>query len=114
MTNLTVERRAQADLTPNFGGVMLTPAINESYWSYRVLLSPGQAIVGFPKFFTIGIGFAVEEDWNTNLPHDCGTEEIFQHIADNKGDDAIPDNDVRAAIRLIQEAVAADMAAGAA
>ncbi len=105
---LRLERRDQADKTTHFGNVMLTPALGEDYWAYRVLLSPSQAIVGFPKFFTTGIGFAVEEDWNTNLPYTCETEEIFAHIAHNKGDDSISDDDVREAIRMVREAAAAD------
>jgi hypothetical protein len=105
MTNeLKLERRDQADATAHIGPVMLTPAIGEDYWTYRVRLSDKQAVVGFPKFMTIGIGFAVEEDWNTNFPYTCGTEETFQHIKHNKGDDSISDDDVRAAIALIQAA----------
>jgi hypothetical protein len=108
-TELKLERRNQADKTPILGGgVMLTPAIDEDYWAYRVRLSAEQAVVGFPKFGTIGIGFAVEEDWNTNLPYTCATESIFGHIEDNKGDDSISDDDVRAAIALIQQAARKD------
>lgn len=68
---LTLEVRGQEDRTVAVGPMMLTPLIDEGYWKYRVMLSDTQAIVGFPKFFTVGIGFAVEEDWNTNLPHTC-------------------------------------------
>lgn len=81
---------------------------DQDYWTYRVRLSEGQAIVGFRKFMTIGIGFALEDDWNTNLPYNCETEEIFQHIKRNKGDDSISDDDCREAIRMIQEAVRKD------
>jgi hypothetical protein len=108
---LRLERRDQADKTTHFGGMMLTPAIDQDYWTYRVLLSPSQAIVGFPKFFTTGIGFAIEDDWNTNLPYTSDTEEIFRHIAHNKGDDSISDDDVREAIRMVREAAAADVEA---
>ena len=109
---LTLERRDQQNKTPVIGGVaMMTPAIDEDYWAYRVRLSDKQAIVGFPKFMTIGIGFAIEEDWNTNLPYTCGTDEIFEHISHNKGDDAIADDDVRAAIALVQQAATEDRAA---
>jgi hypothetical protein len=105
MTDLTLETRDQADTTEHIGPALLTPAISEDYWSYRVQLSERQAVIGFPKFYTTGIGFAAEDaDWNTNLPYTCDTEEIFQHIKKNKGDDAITDNAVRAAIRLIQAA----------
>lgn len=109
MTNLRLERRYQADKTFRIDGIALTPALGNNYWAYRVVLTPAQAVVGFPKFSTIGIGFAVEEDWNTNLPYTCGTDKIFQHIKHNKGDDAISDDDVREAIRLIQEAARTDL-----
>lgn len=108
---LTVERKNQQP-QPAIGGVIaVTPPLNESFWAYRVVLTESQAVVGFPKFSTIGIGFADEEDWNTNLPWTSNAEEIAAHIADNKGDDAITDEDVVAAIRLIQAAVAEDKAA---
>ena len=70
--------------------------------AYRVKLSETQAIVGFPKYSTIGIGFAQEEDWNTNLPWTTQAEEIFAHIAHNKGDSAISDEQCIEAIRMIQ------------
>jgi hypothetical protein len=102
---LVLETRDQPNKSQVVPGIMMTPLIDENYWAYRVRLSDKQAVVGFPKFTTTGIGFAVEEaDWNTNLPYTAGTEEIFQHIRKNKGDDAIPDEDVREAIRLIQAA----------
>lgn len=105
--SLVVERREQAPgglLTP---GMMMTPAIGPDYWSYRVMLGD-QAILAFPKFATIGIGFALEEDWNTNLPWSCEAEEIFAHIKHNKGSDAISDEVCIEAIRLIQAAIAED------
>lgn len=87
---------------------MIAPAVDEDYWEYRVIVGEHQAVVGFPKFSTIGIGFAVEDNWNTNLPYTSDTERIFQHIAENKGDDRISDDTVRAAIRMIQEAASND------
>lgn len=110
-TRLQLERRAETDRTVRVGPVSLTPSISPDYWAYRVKLGETQAIVGFPKFGTVGIGFAVEEDWNTNLPYTCGTQEIFDHIAHNKGDDSIADADCIEAIRLVQEAIAEDRAA---
>lgn len=105
---LTLERKNQSDGTVIFGaGVMMTPAIDEDYWQYRVVLTAKQSIVGFPKFGTIGIGFAVEEDWNTNLPYTCETQKIWNHIKGNKGV-KIPDSDCIAAIAMIQEAVRSD------
>ena len=111
MSKLVLETRGQADTTGKIGPAVFTPDIHEDYWSYRVRLNDtGQAVIAFPKFFTMGIGFAQEEDWNTNLPYTCDTDKIFSHIVKNKGDDAISDDDVRAAIRLIQEAVRAEKA----
>jgi len=110
---LQLESKNQPNETPVLGGgvVMMTPAIDEDYWQYRVRLTDEQAVVGFPKFMTIGIGFAVEEDWNSNLPYTVEAEQIFEHIKHNKGDDSIADDDVRAAIRMIQVAAAADRSA---
>lgn len=108
MTKLTVERRDQEDKTPHIGPIMMTPSLGEDYWAYRVRVAEGQAIVAFPKFATIGIGFAVETDWNTNLPWTCGAQEIFDHIGHNKGHDSIADEDCIEAIKLIQAALLED------
>jgi hypothetical protein len=110
---LVLERKEEQDrpplVTKHGGQLLMTPPINEGYWAYRVRLSETQAIVGFPKFGTIGIGFAVEDDWNTNLPYQhCSAEAIFDHIKRNKGDDSIRDEDCLAAIQLVREAAAAD------
>lgn len=86
------------------GVVMLTPSIGEDYFIFRVKLSDTQAVLGFEKFGTVGIGFAQEEDWNTNLPYTCSAQEILDHIRHNKGDDAISDDDVLEAIELVQAA----------
>lgn len=101
---LTLERKDQRNHTVAGAGIMLTPMIDEDYWAYRVRLSETQAIVGFPKFMTIGIGFAVEEDWNTNLPYICSAQEIYDHVKHNKGDDSISREDCIKAIEMIQEA----------
>lgn len=105
---LQLEIRSQIDAKPNASGVMFTPAIDEDYWSYRVMLNDKQAIVGFPKFFTIGIGFAEEKDWNTNLPYTKPTEEIYSHIEHNKGDSTISREDCLTAIQMIKDAAYAD------
>jgi hypothetical protein len=86
--------------------VMMTPPIDEDYWYFRVRLNDsGQAIVGFPKFSGIGIGFAQEgEDWNCNLPFVCSAAKIYRHIAHNKGSIAIRSQDCIEAIELIREA----------
>lgn len=101
--DLVLEVRDQENETVLIGSSgMLAPFIHDDYWQYRIRLSDEQAIVGFPKFSTIGIGFAKEEDWNTNLPYHCDAEEIYQHIEHNKDDDAIPRQRCIEAIRLIQ------------
>lgn len=106
---MELEIKDQENKTPVLGrqgnvAVLMTPPIDEAYWMFRVQVGEGQAIVGFPKFTTIGIGFAKEEDWNTNLPYKCETLEIWDHIKHNKGNPSIKDEDCIAAIRMVQEA----------
>lgn len=125
---LRLERRSQVDKTPAIkisenSTALLTPAISSDYWAYRVRLNDRQAVIGFPKFGTIGIGFAVEEDWNTNLPYTCHTIEIVSHIWHNvmSGDPEYRDDDesydpergisiaqVYAAVEAIQRAATVD------
>lgn len=111
--DLILENRNERDRTVAVGPMMLTPAIDEDYWTYRVRLGDKQAIVGFPKFGTIGVGFAVEEDWNTNLPYTCDAERIYEHIEHNKADEAISREDCLTAIRMVQDAAKADREGGA-
>ena len=85
--------------------VIMTPNINENYWVVRVKLHKNQSIIGFPKFSTIGVGFAQEKDWNTNFPFSCETEKIFNHIKHNKKYKAISDKDCIKAIKMIQDFV---------
>ena len=103
---LQLEVRQQADKTPEIclpGGqtAVITPPIDEDYWLFRVKVSRYQAIVGFPKFSTIGVGFAKEKDWNTNLPYRCKPEEIWQHIKHNKGTRAATDEECIRAIEMV-------------
>lgn len=86
------------------GLIMMTPPIDEDYWLFRVGVSDNQAIICFPKFCTFGIGFQFEEDWNTNLPYNCDTMEIYEHIKHNKGDEKIPDAVCIEAIKMVQDA----------
>lgn len=114
-TELVLERRDQDDRTVHFGAASLTPRIDEGYWQYRVRLTKRQSIVGFPKFSTIGIGFAVEDDWNTNLPYTCSAEEIVDHIWHNRlSKKKITKPLAIEAVRLIQQAATADRAAASA
>jgi hypothetical protein len=106
--NLRLERRDETDNGVINERLSITPAIGEDYWSYRVIVGEHQAVLGFPKFSTIGIGFAVEDDWNTNLPYRCDTDEIWNHIKHNKGEEPIPDEWCIEAIRMIQAAAHAD------
>lgn len=94
---------SNSELTIGTEVLLFTPPIDDDYWLLRVELSPAQAVVAFPKFGTIGIGFQHEEDWNTNLPYSSEAQAIFNHIAHNKGDDSVPDEDCVAAIRLLQD-----------
>ena len=113
---LQLQTKDQTDKTPVFtgkegGSFLLTPPIGEKYWAYKVALSEKQAIIGFPKFRTIGIGFQVGYyDWNTNLPYTCLAEEIYKHIIKNKGDKSIRKANCIKAIEMIQEAIAKDKA----
>lgn len=86
-------------------GLMITPPIDEDFWLFRVPVSDKQAIVAFPKFGVIGIGFQHEEDWNTNLPSGTDAVEIYDHIKHNKGDAKIPRARCIEAIQLIQRVV---------
>lgn len=112
MVELVLERRAQEDTTAILAGgaVMLTPAIDEDYWEYRVRLTKTQSVVGFPKFMTIGVGFAVEDyDWNTNLPYlNYTAEKIAEHIWKNRGSKSITRAMVIDAVQMIREAAAED------
>ena len=106
---LVLERKSQDDSSGRVSErVLITPAIGADYWSYRVDVGGGQAVLGFPKFGTIGVGFAVEDDWNTNLPYRCETDEIFEHIKHNRKPSTASDDEIKQAIELICEAAATD------
>lgn len=86
------------------GAIMVTPLCiaDDRFWYFRVKVSRKQAVIGFPKFGTIGIGFEKEEDWNTNLPYTSDAIKIYEHIRHNR----LGANRQKCieAIRLIQEA----------
>lgn len=84
--------------------VMMTPMIDEDYWVFRVKLHEDQAVIAFPKFSTMGIGFAQEEDWNTNLPYRCQTKNICAHIWENRKYEEITRPMVMKAIQMLQKA----------
>jgi hypothetical protein len=87
------------------GAIQITPPINKDYWLLRVHVGYGQNVVLFPKFGTFGIGFAKEENWNTNLPRSCDAEKIYSHIEYNKGDVRIPKMRCIRAIQMLQQAI---------
>ena len=104
---LQINERAINDPTRKLleKGIGLTPPINEDFWLMRVPVSKDQAVVAFPKFTVIGIGFQKEaEDWNTNLPSNCDAEEIYKHIKVNKGK-APKRQDCIEAIQMLKDAV---------
>ena len=84
--------------------VLTTPPIDEDYWVFRIMLHKEQALVAFPKFMTYGIGFSVEDDWNTNLPYSCDVERIYEHIKHNKKYNEIIKNDCVFAINILKKA----------
>lgn len=95
---------------PNTGElIMATPAIGEDYWLFRVKLVKDQALLGFPKFGLLGVGFAIEdEDWNRNLPllADADTErmeDIWDHIKVNKKYTSINKAMVMEALKLMRD-----------
>ncbi len=84
--------------------IMVTPPIDEDYWVFRIRLYKDQSIVAFPKFTTMGIGFAQEEDWNTNLPYKLEAEEICNHIWHNHKYEEITKEEVIEAINILKKA----------
>lgn len=111
---LEINANAVKDNAPLRAGsaqIMITPPIGEDFWLARVPVSEAQAIVCFPKFGTIGIGFQHEEDWNTNLPYSCKAEEIYAHIKKNRGDCNISKAQCIEAIAMLQNFAKAAKAA---
>ncbi|MBX2986709.1 MAG: hypothetical protein KF802_02330 [Bdellovibrionaceae bacterium] len=82
--------------------VLFTPFLKSEDALFRVKVSKNNAVLGFSKFDTIGIGFEKEKDWNTNLPFHCWTDQIYNHIKHNGR--GIPKAKVISAIALIQAA----------
>lgn len=103
-----IEDQTGSILVPN-GIVMTTPPIGENYWLFRVRLYKDQAILAFPKFSLLGVGFALEEDWNRNLPidnrsTDSDLEEIWSWIRCNKKYPQITKKIGMEALKLIRTA----------
>ena len=90
--------------------IMFTPDIDEDYWIMRVKLyhdkklDKDQSIIAFPKFGLIGVGFALESDWNTNLPYQTSPERLYEHIKVNKKYRAITKETCIEGLKLLQAA----------
>lgn len=82
--------------------VMVTPQIDSEYWKYRVHLHEDQYVIAFDKFSTYGIGFAIEDDWNTNLPYNGDPKKIANHIWHNRKYDQITMPMLISAIKLLR------------
>lgn len=104
---LVDEDKYRATIQTSYGPIGLMffgPNKDEDYWLFRVQVHDDQYIDAFPKFMTIGIGFAFEDDGNTNLPYNCSTNEIFNNIKKNKRYASISDSVCKQAIRMLQKA----------
>jgi len=109
MSKLQLEYRNEFDqATSNFKvgriKIMVTPPLDDDYWVFRIKLHKDQALIAFPKFGLIGIGFAQETNWNTNLPSSCETEIIYNHIKENKKYKQITKKKCIEAIEILQKA----------
>lgn len=106
---MKLERKDSKDNTRIPGTNLYVSHGSDGNWSYRVKLTKKQSIIGFKKFGTVGIGFSEEVDGNTNLPISCSTEEIYNHIKENKGDKKIRKEHCLKAINLIKDARLRDL-----
>ena len=84
--------------------IMMTPSLDDDYWVFRIVLHKEQALVAFPKFGTMGIGFTEEIDWNTNLPYFCEADYIAKHIWKNRKYKEITKKILIEAIEVLQKA----------
>jgi len=111
---LTLEVRKDfydATHTPGSGALVMCSEVFD-HWVARVRLTDTQALLAFPKFLTIGIGFEKETDWNTNLPAGLDAERIYEHIKHNAGDKAITREVCLEAIQMLQAHAARLLAKG--
>ena len=84
--------------------IMMTPPIDEKYWVFRIKLHKDQAVVAFPKFGLMGIGFAQESNWNTNLPSCDSTKSIVDHIWENRKYPQVTYAILTKAVKMLQKA----------
>jgi hypothetical protein len=76
--------------------------LDRSLWIFKIKLSYEQEMVAFLAAGTIHIGFRNERFPNTSMPLSCPAEEIFTHIARNKGGKTITDEECVGAIKVLQ------------
>lgn len=100
---IIINKDIEDETTAIKSGVIVAPNIDENYFVAKIQLYKDQSINLFPKFFTYGIGFAQEIDWNTNLPFQIDAEEIYDHIAINKKYDEISKEECIKAIKELQD-----------
>jgi hypothetical protein len=100
--DIQINEKAVKDVTKvNEYVFVMRPDVTEN-WIARVPLANGQALIAFPKFGTVGIGFEKETDWNTNLPVTCSATTIYDHIKHNKGSRKITEEECLAAIEELR------------
>lgn len=74
-------------------------------WLFRVDVGGGQAVIGFPKYTTIGVGFEQEpESGNTNLPYTTPAKALLNHSWCNRGGMTATPEEALRAFELVQEA----------
>ncbi len=110
-----VDRTDKFSIKTAFGEtpvLMISPTTGDDYWMFRVKLCKDQAVVGFPKFGMIGVGMALEENGNTNLPlcaiytPEKNAKRITKHIKCNKKYKSITIKMIEDAIILIEKGAA--------
>ncbi len=88
---------------------MISPIVSDDYWMFRVKLCKDQAVLGFPKMGMIGVGMALENNGNTNLPlcplytPEKNAQRIADHIKCNKKYKSITIKMIEDAITLIEK-----------
>lgn len=98
---LTVNSAAIPQLIEPGGGPEVVFTGDRDY-VYRVEVSDDQALLGFEKCGSIGIGFEREVEEGLDLPSSCLTRRIYEHIRCNAR--GVDSRRCYAAIRIIQGA----------
>lgn len=104
----SLEDTTRVAVTGREQAFIMTPQLTPDYWTYRVALSNGNAIVAAPEFGTLGIRYQIEDEYNVTNRWDYTANEIEALIRRNR-----PANTTReeamSAIRKIQGAIRADL-----